>query len=117
MPRSETLLSGPDWQLLRAPLRPEGDTTAPDAAAAPPVGVVAVPGNVQVQLGFDDLWVDVPELGRVNHDEWLYVKRFAADPPVPGERAFLAFEGVDYFCDVWLNGHHVGHHEGQFTTF
>ena len=32
-------------------------------------------------------------------------------------RLFLEFGGVDYFADVWVNGHHAGGHEGAFTPF
>lgn len=31
--------------------------------------------------------------------------------------ARLHFEGVDYACDVWVNGHWVGHHQGYFAPF
>jgi beta-mannosidase len=30
---------------------------------------------------------------------------------------WLTFTAVDYFADVWLNGHYVGHHEGYFQPF
>lgn len=29
----------------------------------------------------------------------------------------LVFAGVDYFADVWLNGHYLGFHEGYFQSF
>ena len=29
----------------------------------------------------------------------------------------LRFDGVDYLADVWLNGEHLGHHEGYFQPF
>ena len=29
----------------------------------------------------------------------------------------LVFRGVDYLADVWLNGKHLGHHEGYFAPF
>ena len=29
----------------------------------------------------------------------------------------LRFHGVDYFADVWLNGRHLGRHEGYFAPF
>jgi len=32
-------------------------------------------------------------------------------------RYLLRFWGVDYLADVWLNGHHVGAHEGGETPF
>ena len=31
--------------------------------------------------------------------------------------ARLRFHGVDYYCDVWLNGVHLGEHEGYFQPF
>jgi len=30
---------------------------------------------------------------------------------------FLTFTGVDYLCDIWVNGQYVGSHEGYFQTF
>ncbi|MBT3321477.1 MAG: hypothetical protein HN392_04245 [Anaerolineae bacterium] len=32
-------------------------------------------------------------------------------------RAWLQFKGVDYTCDVWLNGRCLGSHEGYFGQF
>ncbi len=32
-------------------------------------------------------------------------------------RLLLRFDGVDYFCDVWLNGVYLGSHEGFFGSF
>ena len=29
----------------------------------------------------------------------------------------LEFDGVDYSCDVWLNGHYLGRHDGAFEKF
>jgi hypothetical protein len=34
-----------------------------------------------------------------------------------GESCYLVFKGVDYFTDVYLNGIHVGSHEGFFASF
>ncbi len=34
-----------------------------------------------------------------------------------GRCLLLCFEGVDYFADVWVNGHHAGGHEGFFGPF
>ena len=31
--------------------------------------------------------------------------------------AILSFEGVDYAADIWVNGTHVGSHEGYFQAF
>ena len=46
---------------------------------------------------------------------------FRTDFRVPdelrGERLFLRFGAVDYVADVWLNGEHLGSHEGMFNPF
>ena len=36
---------------------------------------------------------------------------------VAAARARLRFAAVDYLADVWLNGEHLGHHEGYFAPF
>lgn len=33
------------------------------------------------------------------------------------DRAILRFEGVDYRADVWVNGQHIGYHEGGYARF
>jgi beta-glucuronidase len=45
-----------------------------------------------------------------------YQRHFTADPK-PGERQFLRFGAANYRAHVYLNGKHVGEHEGGFTTF
>jgi beta-mannosidase len=114
---TRTSLAGASWRLWRVPLRPSGDRQLPDRSLGRDYGAVDVPGNIQVQAGFTDLWTDTPELTSLNHDEWLYVRDLGVPPIGPGERAVLEFDGVDYFCDVWVDGVWVGHHEGQFGTF
>ncbi|WXG44684.1 MAG: glycoside hydrolase family 2 TIM barrel-domain containing protein [Promethearchaeati archaeon SRVP18_Atabeyarchaeia-1] len=37
--------------------------------------------------------------------------------PGQGKHADLIFQAVDYLADVWLNGEHLGHHEGYFAPF
>jgi len=110
------LLSG-EWRLFRTALREPGSRTHEPLHVAEQIGTVTVPGNIQLQLGFTDPWLDVPELEAINNHEWLYVRDFVSPPLERGERLFIVFDGVDYFADVWVNGHHVGHHEGGFTTF
>ena len=47
-----------------------------------------------------------------------YWRDFDAPPnPHPGGRTLLRFGAVDYLADVWLNGEHVGGHEGGETPF
>ncbi len=46
---------------------------------------------------------------------YWYQKRFTAN--VTGERYWLNFAGVEYICDVYLNGVLLGSHEGKDTSF
>ena len=96
----------------------DGDPSfpAPGARAAqgPPADVpwrkVVVPEN----YGFDE------ELSRQFAPVWY--RRTFADPrhgglPESPARIRLRFAAVDYLADVWLNGEHLGHHEGAFAPF
>jgi len=49
--------------------------------------------------------------------DWLYAKEFVAPPALAGHVVRLHFEGVDYSCHVYLNGHHLGDHEGSYLPF
>ena len=89
---------------------------APGARAAGPT-----PGKVEWRrvvvpenFGFDG------ELSAQFAPVW-YKRRFAdprsADLPESPPRVQLHFHAVDYLADVWLNGEHLGHHEGYFAPF
>ena len=82
-----------------------------------------VPGDV-----YTDLWrageIDDPHYGRngmrakwVMEKEWWYRCQFGVPEAWKGKIVHLSFEGVDYSCNVWLNGTHLGHHEGMFSPF
>lgn len=82
-----------------------------------------VPGDV-----FTDLWrvgrIDDPHYGRnsikakwVNEYEWWYMRFFNVPKEMKGKRLEVTFDGVDYACDVFLNGKLLGSHEGMFTPF
>ncbi len=49
--------------------------------------------------------------------EALWYRRSLELPGAAGARTLLNFEAVDYHCDVWLNGAHVGNHQGGNTPF
>ncbi len=85
--------------------------------------IARVPGDV-----YTDLWkagaIEDPYFGRntvkaqwVQHYEWWYSHQFNVTESVEGQIVKLLFEGVDFSCDVWLNGHHLGRHEGAFSSF
>ncbi len=46
-----------------------------------------------------------------------YRKSFEAPKLKPAETALLHFGAVDYIAEVFVNGHHVGKHEGGYTPF
>jgi beta-mannosidase len=117
MSTSRTCLSG-TWSLARAALPDTPRSSGSPLPTAQSNGVppaVEVPGNLQIQLGHEDLWLDTPELTNLNHSEWVYVREFVT--PEAAGRHFLVFDGIDYFCDVWVNGTWVGHHEGAFSEW
>lgn len=46
-----------------------------------------------------------------------FTRPFAAPNRAGDAAVALRFCGVDYFADVWLNGYHLGGHEGYFGEF
>ncbi len=46
-----------------------------------------------------------------------YRKRFRLPEALQGRRLFIDFDGALMACEVFLNGHRVGEHEGGFTPF
>ncbi|WP_146528686.1 glycoside hydrolase family 2 protein [Novipirellula artificiosorum] len=120
-------LSGYRWKLKR--MRPgqgirEGLHELPQADIETLVWMPArVPGDV-----YTDLWkagaLDDPYFGRnsvkaqwVMYDEWWYSLQFNVSEDLSGKVVRLEFDGVDYGCEVWLNGHALGRHEGMFSPF
>lgn len=82
-----------------------------------------VPGDV-----YTDLWkvgaIEDPYFGRnsvkaqwVQQYEWWYAIQFNVTEDISDRNVRIDFEGVDYSCDVWLNGYHLGRHEGAFSPF
>ncbi len=120
-------LSGYRWKLKQ--MRPgqgvrEGLHELPPGDIETHVWLPArVPGDV-----YTDLWkagvIDDPYFGRnsvkaqwVALDEWWYSIQFDVYENVEDRVVRLVFDGVDYSCDVWLNGHYLGRHEGAFSPF
>ena len=93
-----------EWLLAHDP-RNEGREKS--FYAAPPAGArpAPVPGVVQ-------------QVYPRSHGVFWYYHRFGlAAKPGPGRRVLLRFGAVDYLADVWVNGAHVGGHEGGETPF
>ncbi len=83
----------------------------------------SVPGDV-----YTDLWkagvIEDPYFGRnsvkaqwVQQYEWWYALQFRVTEDIENQVVDVLFEGVDYACEVWLNGHYLGKHEGVFSKF
>ncbi|MBR6741083.1 MAG: hypothetical protein IKM04_08470 [Clostridia bacterium] len=82
-----------------------------------------VPGNIQGDL--QDARILPPfRYGAVDEryyavamKDWWYKKEFILPKDFVGKRLTLEFEGVDYSCEIWLNGEKVYVHEGMFERF
>jgi beta-mannosidase len=81
----------------------------------------SVPGDVYTDLQrageLDDLL-----MGRNMHRarwameyEYWYVCKFNATEAMRGKFIELIFDGVDYSFEAWLNGQHLGSHEGMYS--
>lgn len=81
-----------------------------------------VPGDVQsdaLDAGlFEDINVgyNARSAEWTSSRDWVYVKRFTPEQ-VPCKKILLCFDGVDYACDVFLNGKWIGSHENTFLPF
>ncbi len=121
MPRQVVTLDGDAWRLGRAPASDE-----PHPATWQEMERVAdwlpavVPGNVAADLERAGLLPDLSwHTGAaaakwVGDHSWWLVRDWSA-PVFPGQCAHLQLRGVDYLSDVFLNGQHLGRHEGMFS--
>ena len=83
---------------------------------------IAVPGDVHRTLiasgRIPDPFYDQNEsaCAWMEGQEWWYRLRFdgPGEPPQPGERLQLVFQGVDTFATIWLNGERLGQTRNMF---
>ncbi|MFR9627296.1 MAG: sugar-binding domain-containing protein [Rikenellaceae bacterium] len=89
----------------------------------PDCNYAKVPGDV-----FTDLWrlgrIEDMNVGQnpmkakwVNEYEWWYFNQFNLPKEMEGKELTLRFDGVDYECEVYLNGKLLGSHAGMFDHF
>lgn len=124
-------LSGDDWRVTHVypgewewiPIT-RGDSDLENLN--PPIAPwyrATVPGDVQTDLieagVLQQPWRDLESRAAewTSQRDWVYWKDFGAPASVRGHRAVLRFEGVDYSCHVFLNGHHLGDHAGTYVPF
>ena len=70
----------------------------------------------------DDIWV--PSCWNECNEEWFhyegvawYFRKFLFKHNTEVKRNVLFFNGVNYSCEIWLNGCYAGAHTGGFTPF
>ena len=69
------------------------------------------------KINVPSCWNEVfPDRYYYDKTAW-YFKKFYLSQQYTDQRAVLCFEGVNYYCDVYVNGKKVGSHEGGFTFF
>lgn len=113
-------LGGGQWQVGAVPDQATRAITTRDIGAVETWLPATVPGNVRADLLAAGLIPD-PFTGRNNeasqwvetHD-WWYRREFPLHLD-EGKRAFLVFDGVDYFSAVYLDDELLGSHEGMFS--
>ena len=80
--------------------------------------VVNVPGCVHTDLINNGIIKDIfyrdnaDSVQWIENHNWTYEKSFQIDDIEKG--AYLVFEGLDVYCDVYLNGTHLGYCDNMF---
>ncbi len=102
--REMTPLTGAGWQFFGG-----GDTPAlpaPGSASFPNLkwSEVSVPHTFQ-------------ERGDMGRSQGLYRRRLTIPKSSTPKRLYLVFEGASTVADVYLNGKHLGQHNGAYTRF
>jgi hypothetical protein len=81
-----------------------------------------VPGTVLTTLVSDGTYPDpyfglnnllIPE--KLSRQDYWYRLEFKLPPKFAQQRLSLDFNGINYYAEVWLNGHYLGHITGAFT--
>jgi beta-galactosidase/beta-glucuronidase len=68
---------------------------------------ISVPSNFNTLKGLE----------RYCGDVWYFLKLPKIPPPGKNYEIYVEFEGVNYIGEVWINGIHLGRHEGGFLPF
>ncbi|MEJ2208780.1 MAG: glycoside hydrolase family 2 TIM barrel-domain containing protein [Anaerolineae bacterium] len=114
-------LNGEGWRLGRAPATADAQSPSWDELQAIETWLPAtVPGNVRADLAragqLPDLHIGTRFQAARWVDEhcWWLVRDLELEVD-PGERVHLVLRGVDYISDLYVNGNHLGRHEGMFS--
>lgn len=84
----------------------------PDSAEKPArfTGQILVPFPVESALSGVQTNLD-------EHSKLWYHRAFSIPASWHGQRVRLHFGAVDWRCEVWVNGHEVGRHQGGYDSF
>lgn len=95
--------------ILREDFVPEGWLTAqiPEDIHATLRRAGAIRGNTYDKRETEEAWIE--------EYDWVYYKEFYAGAALAGRRLTLRFEGLDTFCEIYLNGQKIGAHCNMHT--
>lgn len=80
-------------------------------------GWASNPPDDCLQINLPSCWNEVfPHYATYDGTAW-YFREVRLQSENPDQRMTLCFEGVNYRCEVFINGQKVGQHEGGFTHF
>lgn len=60
---------------------------------------------------------DVKEEQWIEENDWVYYKEFYVSDDFKKDKVYLKFDGLDTFCDIYLNRVKIGHCENMFVGF
>ena len=97
--------------VLSADFIPEGWLTAdiPEDIHATLRRSGAIRGNTFDKREAEDAWIE--------QKDWVYYKAFFAPDSLREKSVTLYFEGLDTFCDIYLNGEKLGSHRNMHTPW
>lgn len=117
--RRQIELAGP-WRVQRTDVSTELSLTAREASLEE---IVAEAAGREQPVFDDSAWGELDVPGSLNMppdgdeiDGW-YRRDFFVPDGWEGLGAILKFASVNYVADVWVNGQHLGYHEGGYTPF
>ncbi len=123
MLRENELVLNAGWEMVEAP-----KVTADGVALSTP-GFdtrawydATVPGTVLATLVDEGVYRDpyfglnnltIPE--SLNKQDYWYRTEFSVPAEFAGRQLALQFNGINYYAEIWLNGHYLGHITGAFV--
>ena len=120
--RGDELIFNAGWEMIEAPkLHADGATLSASGVETQEWYDATVPGTVLTTLVNQGVYPDpyyglnnllIPE--SLNKQDYWYRTEFTAPKKFSGRELTLQFNGINYYAEVWLNGHYLGHITGAF---